>query len=125
MLYNKLASSLDDLAPVEVLIDELEDPINPVTSILPDHYLSGMFEQIRVETLRNMPIFSSETHVYTNFLIIRANNMLIHLHEVSRNINNSVYVQSNDLCRRTNFMMLAIRIRELVRFFEGLDKTRQ
>lgn len=120
MLYNHLADSFDDLAPLTDLIGKLENCVHNMNGIVREQYLGYLFERIRSGITQRMRIFCAHSDIYIKHLMIKANHTLIYLHEVIRNLDNRIYLSSREICLFTNFSVIAEMLRELVIFFETL-----
>ena len=121
MLYTSLARSFDDLAPLRELINKLEQHPEPRGHILGEPLLSRLFEEIRSSAIKNISIFCDNAGVYVNYLVINANQLLIHIYEVKRQMEDRMYLNSKDICLVNNFSALSVWIQELVVFFETLS----
>ena len=121
MLYINLARSFDDLATLANLIRKLEDQQNPSDHILTDSFLTRLFEEIKISSKRNSMIFCAHTYIYVNYLLIETNQLLIHMHEVTRKLEDRMYLNNKEICLINNFKILTGRGQELVVFFESLS----
>ena len=118
MLYNNLARSFDDLGPIVTLIRKLENPVNPITYIVAEQFLNQLFERIRAGIKQNISVFCAHTSVYINYLIIKTNCLIIHLHQVNREMEDHMFLNGNEICLVTNFKLLTQMLLDLVVFFE-------
>jgi len=120
MLYINLARSFNDLEPIVTLIRKLENPVNPITYIVAEQFLNQLFDRIRVGIKQHISVFCAHTSVYINYLIIKTNCLIIHLHQVNREMEDRMFLNGNEICLVTNFKLLTQMLLDLVVFFEVL-----